>query len=73
MQSTLTTVTFTCNKSKSNHLTVTVVMGYNSGAKKLVSDSLGLVDFVVGLVDSIFHLTDGQVKFFGGKFERKFK
>ena len=34
-------------------------------AKKVVSDSLGLVDFVIGLVDSDHHLRDGQVKFFG--------
>ena len=33
-------------------------------AKKLVSDSLGLVDFVIGLVNSVFHLPDGQVMFF---------
>ena len=30
-------------------------------AKKVVSDSPGLVDFSVGLVDSILHLPDGQV------------
>ena len=33
---------------------------------KFVSDSPGLLDFVIGLVDSDHHLPDGQVKFFGG-------
>ena len=34
-------------------------------AKKVVSDSPGLVDFAIRLVDSDYHLPDGQVKFFG--------
>ena len=33
-------------------------------AKKVVSDSPGLVDFVIGLVNSVFNLPDGQVMFF---------
>ena len=33
-------------------------------AKKVVSDSPGLVDFAVGLVNSVFNLPDGQVMFF---------
>ena len=33
-------------------------------AKKVVSDSLGLVDFAIGLVNSVFNLPDGQVRFF---------
>ena len=33
-------------------------------AKKVVSDSLGLVDFAVGLVNYVFKLPDGQVIFF---------
>ena len=33
-------------------------------AKKVVSDSLGLVDFAIGLVTSVFNLPDGQVMFF---------
>ena len=32
--------------------------------KKVVSDSLGLVDFVIGLVNTVFNLPDGQVMFF---------
>ena len=40
----------------------------NSGcllcAKKVVSDSLGLVDFAIGLVNSVLILRDGQVMFF---------
>ena len=31
-------------------------------AKKVVSDSLGLVDFAIGKVNSVFNLPDGQVK-----------
>ena len=31
--------------------------------KKVVSDSLGLVDFAVGLVNSVLNLPDGQVIF----------
>ena len=37
-------------------------------AKKDVSDSLGLVDFAIGLVNCVLNLPAGQVKFF-----RKFK
>ena len=36
----------------------------NSGVqcgKKVVSDSPGLVDFAIGLVNSVFNLPDGQV------------
>ena len=33
-------------------------------AKKVVSDSPGLVDFAIGLVKSVFNLLDGQVMFF---------
>ena len=33
-------------------------------AKKVVSSSLGLVDFAIGLVNSVFNLPDGQVMFF---------
>ena len=32
--------------------------------KKVVSDSLGLVDFAIGLVNYVFKLPDGQVIFF---------
>ena len=32
--------------------------------KKVVSDIPGLVDFAIGLVNSIFNLPDGQVMFF---------
>ena len=34
------------------------------GAKKVVSDGLGLVDFAIGLMNSVFNLPDGQVMFF---------
>ena len=33
-------------------------------AKKVVSDSPGLVDFAIGLVNSIFNFSVGQVMFF---------
>ena len=33
-------------------------------AKKVVSDSLGLVDFAIGLVNSVLNLPDGQVIYF---------
>ena len=33
-------------------------------AKKVVSDSLGLVDFATGLVIFVLNLPDGQVLFF---------
>ena len=33
-------------------------------AKKVVSDSPGLVDFAIGLVNSVFNLPKGQVMFF---------
>ena len=38
---------------------------YIQRAKKVMSDSPGLVDFAIALVDSDHHLPDGQVKFFG--------
>ena len=37
-----------------------------STAKKVVSDSPGLVDFAIGLVIFVLNLPDGQVLFFGG-------
>ena len=37
-------------------------------AKKVVSDSAGLVDFAIGLVNSVFNLPDGQVMFFFEEF-----
>ena len=33
-------------------------------AKKVVSNSSELVDFAIGLVNSVFNLPDGQVMFF---------
>ena len=36
----------------------------NQRVKKVVSDSPGLVDFAIGLVNSVFNLPDGQVMFF---------
>ena len=36
----------------------------NQRAKKALSDSPGLVDFAIGLVNSVFNLPDGQVMFY---------
>ena len=33
-------------------------------AQKVVSDSPGLEDFAIGLVNSVFNLPDGQVMFY---------
>ena len=33
-------------------------------AKKVVSDSPGLEDFAIGLVNSVLNLSDGQAKIF---------
>ena len=33
-------------------------------AKKVVPDSPGLLDFAIGLVNSVLNLPDGQMKFF---------
>ena len=34
-------------------------------AKKVMSNSLGLVDFAIGLVSPVPNFPEGQVKFFG--------
>ena len=50
-------------------LTFNVILGYQGllfqRAKKLVSDSQGLVDFAIGLVNSVINLSNGQVVFCG--------
>ena len=33
-------------------------------AKKVLSDNPGLVDFAIGLVNSVFNVPDGQVMFY---------
>ena len=38
---------------------------YMQRAKKVVSDSPGLVDFAFGLVNSVLNLSDGQVNLLG--------
>ena len=38
---------------------------YIHRAKKVMSDSLGLVDFAIRLVNSVFNLPGRQVIFFG--------
>ena len=43
-----------------------IFSSWNQRAKKLSSDSPGLVDFAIGLVNSVLNLPNGQVKFFWG-------
>ena len=40
-------------------------------AKKVMSDSLGLVDFAIGLVNSVLNLPEGQVGFLGNSNYRR--
>ena len=41
-----------------------MVKGRIQRAKKVLSDSPGLVDFAMGLVNSVFNLLEGQVRVF---------
>ena len=41
-----------------------IILLYLQCAKKVMSDSPGLVDFAIGLVIFVLHLPDGQVLFF---------
>ena len=50
--------------SLSNYYIMAILVNKTQRAKKVVSDSPGLVDFVIGLVNSVFNLPDGQVMFF---------
>ena len=47
---------------------LTIKIDHIQRAKKVVYDSPGLVDFAIGLVNSVFNLPDRQVMFFE-KFE----
>ena len=50
-----------------NHVNQECFLEYflvNQRAKKVVSNSPGLVDFAIGLVNSVFNLPDGQMMFF---------
>ena len=51
-------ITFNCGKR------ICFLCILMQGTKKFRSDSPGLVDFVVGLVEFILHLPDRQVKVF---------
>ena len=48
---------------KQNFIISDSLMAHTQRAKKVVSDSPGLVDFVIGLVNSVLNLPDGQVMF----------
>ena len=50
--------------SRQSQHTTTSMEGYQC-AKKVVSDSPGLVDFALGLVIFVLNLPDGQVLFWG--------
>ena len=39
-------------------------MTLSQHAKKVLSDSPGLLDFAIGLVNSVINLPDGQVMFY---------
>ena len=43
---------------------ILMVVYWNQCANKIMSDSQGLVHFVIGVVSSVFNLPDGQVMFF---------
>ena len=48
----------------SHHTNVCKVLQLCQHAKKVLSDSPGLVDFAIGPVNSVFNLPDRQVMFF---------
>ena len=41
-----------------------IINTYKQRVKKVLSDSPGLVDFAIGLVNSVFNLPDRQVMFY---------
>ena len=51
---------------------LTLALQLGQRAKKVVSDSPGLVNFAIGLVNSVLNLPEGQVKFFGKFNEKQF-
>ena len=48
----------------SHHTNVCKILKLCQRAKKVLFDSPGLVDFAIGLANSVFNLPDGQVMFF---------
>ena len=56
----------TTEKFRNNYAQKLVWLNLKRGqrAKEVVSDSPGLVDFAIGLVNSVINLPDEQVKFF---------
>ena len=56
---------FSCNATCStNHFVSDKIHDKNQRAKKILSDSPGLLDFAIGLVNSVVNLPDGQVMFY---------
>ena len=57
--------TTTAKKTSANTIHVHVLtLVLLQRAKKVLSDSPGLVDFAIGLVNSVFNLPDGLVMFY---------
>ena len=46
------------------HVKPSLISASVQSAKKVLSNSLGLVDLAIRLVNSVFNLPDGQVRFF---------
>ena len=44
---------------------MSILSGLSQHAKKVLSNNLGLVDFAIGLVNSVLKLSDGRVKCLG--------
>ena len=57
-------LSFVKNKFSLSNYIMAILVNKTQRAKKVVSDSPGLVDFVIGLDNSVFNLPDGQVMFF---------
>ena len=56
---------------KQNFIISDTFMACTQRAKKVVSDSPGLVDFVIGLVNSVFNLPNEQVMFLSNSNKRR--
>ena len=59
-------VEFACKFAYLHWMSETEIMLTKQFAKKVLSNSPGLVDFSIGLVNSVLNLPDGQVMFFWG-------
>ena len=64
VSNTCTTVSQSVSQSVTQTVSQPISPSLLQGTKKFRSDSPGLVDLVVGLMEFILHLPDGQVKVF---------